>query len=691
MSRNYSDNNEWFDPSAYNRDVDWALIRRFLEDHYQPYKKELLQAFLVSVGFSLTGYAIPKIFTGIQQHVSGRNATMAVAFLGLYLGVVLLQQIFNYVNSRIKAGISTGLDRDVTLKYYSRLLGSTVPEFLRFRRESNVFQRVIDAMSITGQFTNMLISGVMQSVTAVVFLGVIISISPVVGFVLVAGSFVFALHILSHASWLREKRQHTLGINYPLVTKMLDIIEGLLTVKALSASVGVTSDIQEKVENKREAKYDEQVASARVDAISKSLKSLILISAVGVCFALFLQGDLQLSQFFAVYVLTEGYLGPANGIIEQYKELAVLSVNLNNYYEVIDIHQEAPQALPPTDAQTADGRAASDGAASEDGRNQPPTRGTGAGVPAAALTSESVASASVVSVSPASAPPLAGSGATGDGASSNGASPNGASSNDSSSRKDTAFSTPPHLSIVEPAVLFENVNFSYTSEETVLTDVSFRVEAGEHVALIGRSGVGKTTIFRLLLAYLTPDEGRIRVGGRDISRINDKGAYRRQFGIVNQDDYLFNIPLRDNITFGLLRQPSDERIFEMLREVNLLDTVRDLEDGLDTVYDDDSFSGGQKQRLLVARALIRDPKIALLDEPTSSLDFENERLITETIDQLVNQNTTITIAHRLSTVQKADRILVLDDGSVRASGTHDELYAQNNYYRALCDYNSFIA
>jgi ATP-binding cassette, subfamily B, bacterial len=160
--------------------------------------------------------------------------------------------------------------------------------------------------------------------------------------------------------------------------------------------------------------------------------------------------------------------------------------------------------------------------------------------------------------------------------------------------------------------------------------------------------------------------------------------------VVSQQDVLFGVSMRENLSFGLETAVPDREVESALAMVGLDDDIRRLSEGLDTVYSDDLFSGGQKQRLFIARALLRQPSIVLLDEPTSALDFESEAKVMEALELLVAGKTTITIAHRLSTVRNSDRVVVLDEGRVRSIGTHHELHERDTYYRALCDYNSFM-
>ena len=233
------------------------------------------------------------------------------------------------------------------------------------------------------------------------------------------------------------------------------------------------------------------------------------------------------------------------------------------------------------------------------------------------------------------------------------------------------------------AIEFDRVWFAYHGEDWVLRDVSFRIEPGQTVAVIGHTGAGKTTIISLLLRYYDVQKGQIRVGGIDLREL-DPLDLRRHFGVVLQDPFLFTGTIGDNIRLG------DEAMAEVdlenaAREVNLLDFV----DTLPTRFDYElrerglGLSTGQKQLVGFARALARQPRYLILDEATSSVDTETELRIRQALDRLVTGRTSIVIAHRLSTIQRADRILVMHKGQLRESGTHQELLAMDGLYTRL--------
>ncbi len=236
----------------------------------------------------------------------------------------------------------------------------------------------------------------------------------------------------------------------------------------------------------------------------------------------------------------------------------------------------------------------------------------------------------------------------------------------------------------EGEIGFENVGFRYTEGGSVLRDVNLVIRPGERVALVGPSGAGKTTLINLVLRMFDPSEGRILLDRADIREFTLE-SLRSHFGLVAQEATLFHGSLRDNVEMG---RPGagDAAIREALLAA-AADFVDTLPDGLDTVVGDlgDRLSGGERQRVALARAILRDPAVLILDEPTSALDAESEHRIQEALGRLTAGRTTITIAHRLSTVVRADRILLMEGGTIVDQGTHAALMAQSAPYRRLVE------
>ena len=229
------------------------------------------------------------------------------------------------------------------------------------------------------------------------------------------------------------------------------------------------------------------------------------------------------------------------------------------------------------------------------------------------------------------------------------------------------------LAAVTGAYRFSDVAFSYEDGHPVLTDFNLEVKPGETVALVGESGVGKTTVINMVIGYHFPDSGVLTVDGHNIREI-DLRTYRRHIAVVPQNTILFSGTIRDNITYGL-SDVSEEKLQEILEAARLTEMIAQLPNGLDTSVGEHGgkLSGGQRQRISIARALIRDPKVIILDEATSALDSVSEKKIQEALDHLTAGRTTFVVAHRLSTIKDADKIAVMEEGRCIEFGTYDQL------------------
>jgi len=232
-------------------------------------------------------------------------------------------------------------------------------------------------------------------------------------------------------------------------------------------------------------------------------------------------------------------------------------------------------------------------------------------------------------------------------------------------------------------IQFEDVSFAYPAGQgATLQSIDFSVGSGEMLAIVGRSGSGKSTLVNLLPRFYDVASGAVRVDGHDV-REYELHSLREQIALVSQEVVLFNDTIRANIAFG--RDVSNEAIEEAAQAAHVLEFVRDLPAGLDTMVGDRGvlLSGGQRQRIAIARALLKNAPILILDEATSALDTESERIIQGALERLMHNRTTLVIAHRLSTVERANRIMVLDGGRVIEAGTHDELLALGGQYASL--------
>ena len=241
------------------------------------------------------------------------------------------------------------------------------------------------------------------------------------------------------------------------------------------------------------------------------------------------------------------------------------------------------------------------------------------------------------------------------------------------------------LNTIEGAITFEDVHFEYEKNTPVLQGISFRSDAGTTTALVGSSGSGKSTILNLVLNFIQPQKGKISVDGKDVQTVKLRD-YRRHLGVVLQENFLFDGTILENIVFSNTSATLAE-VKEACRIAYCDEFIEKFEKGYETIVGERGvkLSGGQRQRIAIARALLANPKILILDEATSSLDSESEKMIQDGLKTLREGRTTFVIAHRLSTIRSADKILVVEEGKIVESGTHEELLEMYGRYKELYD------
>ncbi|WP_020411705.1 ABCB family ABC transporter ATP-binding protein/permease [Microbulbifer variabilis] len=239
------------------------------------------------------------------------------------------------------------------------------------------------------------------------------------------------------------------------------------------------------------------------------------------------------------------------------------------------------------------------------------------------------------------------------------------------------------LQVFEGRIDFEQVRFGYKDNREILRGVSFSVLPRQKVAIVGASGAGKSTLFKLLFRFYDAEGGRVCIDGQDIRTVTQE-SLRRAIGVVPQDAVLFNQSIKENVRYGKVGA-TDEEVMEAIQHAHLSDFVEQLPNGMDTLVGERGLklSGGEKQRVAIARALLKKPPIMIFDEATSSLDSRSERSIVASLQEIAREQTTLVIAHRLSTVVDADTILVMDQGKVVEQGSHSQLLEQGGHYAML--------
>lgn len=243
-----------------------------------------------------------------------------------------------------------------------------------------------------------------------------------------------------------------------------------------------------------------------------------------------------------------------------------------------------------------------------------------------------------------------------------------------------------YVRIVDPSIEFKNVSFKYENSRTILEDVSFTIKKGQTVALVGHSGAGKSTIINLILKFYDPSEGEILLNGKSYADI-DYQVLRKNISLVFQDNELFSSTIKENVSYGK-EGATEKEVIRVLKMANAYDFVMDLPKGIHSEVGERGvrLSGGQKQRIQIARAMLKDAPILILDEATSSLDAKSEKDVQDALEVLMKDRLVIIIAHRFSTIQNVDGIIVIDKGRVAASGSPQELAHQPGLYQDLLQY-----
>ena len=639
-------NNDWL--KADTQKIDWSQIRLF-STYYKPYIAWLALSLSLGILSALAMALIPRIFTSMQQAFNTGQSSAFTWALVAYGGLIVFQNIALFLGRLLRVNISTELNKHLIVNYYKKLLNVGIEDFTLFQQRTNLYQRVIDATGVTSQFSNVLLGGIQQVITVIILGVIIFQVSPAVFGVLAISTVIIAVSVFFTSDTLRRRRAEILAVNYPLVGKLLEVLNAISIIKVLSGSIKITNDVSQLIDKRQIAEKRE----ALVDSFSQSLISFLTtatsLGCIALAFTMVLDAKLTIAEALAVYMLVNLYLTPVSEAARSYQTLASVSVNIRNYHEVLIMPNESLEIGENEDIASS--------------KNSPSKTENSLTAVSDSMIIESAAqlkvNASAVAVG--------------------------------QNRSIQKNGSKQHLKKTDGQIItFENVTFAYRGGEPIIENLNLEIYTNEQTCLIGRSGAGKTTLLRLMLGLLKPQSGRITVDNEELSKVKNLNLYRQKFGVVSQVDVLFEMSIRDNLLFGINHSVSDDDVLHALDIVGLKDTVLSLQKGLNTNYYESIFSGGQKQRFTIARAIVKNPRFVILDEPTSALDFENEERIIKALSDLTDGRTTITVAHRLSTIRAADRVLILEDKAILASGSHEYLYANNDYYRSLCTYNSFM-
>lgn len=553
----------------------------------RPYVPLLLTVLVLSFLVQALALAAPLFSMRIVDDVLIHGAR---SLLGLMLAGVLLVTVFQLIGGAVRELLLTQVIRRVSIvlrvSFFRHLLSLPLQTLNRWKvgehlQRINENDRVLELVSDNG------LRVVVDSLTVVIYLGVLLTMNARLTAVALAFVLAMALIMIISSPFLRANERRLFDATSASESHIIETVTSIDTVKMLAVEPMV---FRQGIDLLTETKKEE-IRSGRLGLQISLLSSLTMsastIVVLGYGAMLTLRGQLTTGQLVAFLAIVGLVLSPLSALIGVWDKLQQIRISAERLGDVL---RKEPERQDPT----------------------------------------------------AAMPRITG------------------------------------------HVRFERVTFRYEgTEQDVLTDVDFEAKPGDKIAFVGRSGSGKTTIANLLLRLLEPTSGRITVDGRDLA-VTELSTYRRQIGVVEQNPYLFGGTIRDNIgrtdaTAGIERIAGAATVAgasEFIDELPLRYETQIGERGV-------TLSGGQRQRIVIARALLNDPRILLLDEATSALDSESERVIQDNLDNVMSGRTCFVIAHRLSTVRNADRILVIDEGRIVESGSHDDLMAANGIYTSM--------
>ncbi|MBX6390572.1 MAG: ABC transporter ATP-binding protein [Frankia sp.] len=618
------------DSSVLRQKLRPGTIRRIAE-FARPYRRQLLAFLAVVVAEAALGTALPLIFKAIiDEGVIPGNVTLVEVLAGVIAGIALVDAALSLLQRWLSARIGEGLIYDMRSRVFDHVQRQPLAFFSRTQTGALITRLNNDVLGAQSAFTNTLSAVCSNVLTATFVLAAMFTLSWQVTLVALVLLPVFVIPARLLGPRLAALTREGYALNAEMNTTMTERfnVAGALLSKLYGDPAREVATFRRQAGRVRDIGVT-QAMFGRIFFTSLTLVAALATAAVyGVGGRFAAQGHIEVGTIVALTAYLSRLYGPLTQLSNVHVDVMTALVSFERVFEVLDLRpaiEDRPDARPLAFPSVAgEAPAADDGAAPGPG-----------GRPPAAIEFDHVSfrypAASEVSLA----------------------------------------------SLESVAVLDTRV------PSQVLHDVSFRVAPGETVALVGPSGAGKTTISQLVSRIYDPTSGRVLIGGQDIRDVT-LASLRATVGVVTQDAHMFHDTIRANLMFAR-PDATDEQMWAALDAAQLGGLVRALPDGLDTVIGERGYrlSGGEKQRLAIARLLVKEPAIVVLDEATAHLDSESEAAVQRALTAALTGRTALVIAHRLSTVRDADRILVVADGRVVEQGRHTDLLAGGGLYAEL--------
>lgn len=586
---------------------------------------------LLTAGMGIAGSLLFRLL--LDQPGEWTKDRLSVLFPGL-IGLYLLQALIQYIRGRLIARVSQKVDVRLSLAYYEHLLGLPASS-LGTRQTGEYLSRFSDASRIQQAVSTTIVT-IALDVFMILASGIILFRENVLMFAvtLITVSFYAAVVILWKKP-MEQSNRTAMESGSIMESFFKETIDGSGTIKAVGAEPEICQQAAEQYQSLSDSLFHNEMVSLSRDTLTGTAELIGSAMILWIGFIFILQGRMTIGGLLTFSSLQAYFMDPVKNLVGLQPIIQSAMVAAERLHDILDLQTERQREEPIRENSRADCAKEAEQDRAPLGHVRPQTAARKRGRPG------------ILNLAPMR--------------------PN---------QTEASFPWVKHWQI-------SHLSFRYGNRSPVLQNVSFRMERGQRVALVGESGCGKTTLAKLLLRFYEPESGCIAVDGTPISHYGIQ-ALRRSIACVPQNTELFSGTIRSNLLLG---NPSaaEEELNEALRLSHAEDFIRDLPMGLDTPVEEKgaNLSGGQRQRLSIARALLRKPQLLILDEATSSLDSAAEAAIMDTIYHSDPDMTCIIIAHRLTTIRNCDLILVMDHGRIVERGTHPELILKDGTYASL--------